>query len=163
MTGTPRAGVAGADDAAMLLAGDPGGSMDDTAPAALPGEPSSVTGGMTICDRDCAGRFTMARTYCRRTASLARAAAPMTAFLCAFCASTTACAARFSRTCSGVSPWPSMRPVLHRQHSVKSASRHRTRQHRWYVWLHSVVNNSRFTSSMGSPSSAAASARSSGE
>ena len=50
------------------------------------------------------GLLIMRRTYCARTASRARAAAPMTASLRTLAWSARRCAARFSRTCSGVSP-----------------------------------------------------------
>ena len=100
--GDPRAGVAGAEDAATL----PRGARGCRRRAAIvPGDPSSSTGGMSGATprAPALGRLTMVRTYRARTASRPRAAAPMTAFLCAF-------SARLSRTCSGVSPFPSMRP-----------------------------------------------------
>ena len=136
-----RAGVAGALPA-RFLGGDIHGGIS---PA--DGAPSSSSSEMVLGTAGPAptGLLIMRRTYCARTASRARAAAPMTASLRALAWSARRCAARFSRTCSGVSPEGSA--ARHMGQVLKSASRHRTRQHRWKTCAHSVVKSSRLASS----------------
>ena len=138
-----RAGVAGALPARFLcLGGDIHGGISPAEAASSSSSSEMVFGTAGPAPT---GLLIMRRTYCARTASRARAAAPMTASLRTLAWSARRCAARFSRTCSGVSPDGSA--ARHMGHVLKSASRHRTRQHLWKTCPHSVVKSSRFTSS----------------